>query len=233
MIYNHVGKAVWDYHYTENIDSRCPICDERLVGKRYHVRVIWHWAHKPKSRTDCPHYESHWHMLAKIAQRRMSGWIIEHPIDLGHKIYRVDAFHRPSGTIREFVHTATPYYYQKHLDLRKARHNRINWVYDGEQFASLKSSWARDFKGRRDLLRPTPFQLFEKIGGLVHWRDGLWHHHAGNVWYPYEHEDAKRFLKILAETRMEVEKFGTEHMIQTERALRHPEHDGSSAVHPR
>jgi hypothetical protein len=230
MIYNHAGKTVGDYHYTDTFESRCPICEGPLVGKRYHKKVIWHWAHKPKHRADCPHFESHWHLLAKIAQRRIRGWVIEHPIDLGHKMYRVDAYHTPSRTIREFVHTATPYYYQKHLDLRKARHDRINWVYDGEQFVSLKSRWTRDIKGRRDFLRPTPLQLFNKIGGLVHWRSDLWKHWDDNIWYPYEHPDAKLWIGRLADTRKDLEEFGPAFMIQTERSLRHPEQDGSSAV---
>lgn len=233
MIYNHEGKAVWDYHYTDTFESRCPICDEELVGKRYKKRVIWHWAHKPKRRIDCPHFESHWHMLAKLAQSRMPNWIIEHKIDLGHRSFRVDAYNTKHGYIREFIHTLTPYYYQKHLELRKARHDKLNWVFDGEMFVSARCRYIakkeKRGQGYSDFLKETPFQLFEKIGGLVHYQDRLYQHWKNNVWFRYDRHDAPLFLEELAKTRSELEEHGTEFMIQAHRQTRQ---QGSSAVPP-
>jgi hypothetical protein len=175
-------------------------------------------------------------MLAKIAQSRTPNWVIEHPIDVGHKRYRVDAYNTKYGTIREFVHTATPYYYQKHLDLRKARHNHINWLFDGEQFVSKLSRYiprkGDRSPGHSEFLKDTPFQLFEKIGGLVHYENRIWTHWKNNVWFHFDHPDAKRFLVELDRARKDLDEFGTAVMVQTERLAREPKQDGSSAVLP-
>lgn len=203
MIHNHLGKAVWDYHYTDNPESLCPICDGSLVGKRYVKRAVWHWPHKPKHRADCPHYESHWHLIAKIAQSRLPGWVIEHPIQTTTKKYRVDAYNTKHSRIREFVHTVNPYYYQKHLVLRKERYSQVNWVFDGDLYVSLRSRPAKE--GKKNFLTPRAWELFEKIGGLVHYEGLLWKHWQKNIWFPYEHDDAKRFLDSFATVERELE----------------------------
>lgn len=228
MIFNHEGKAVWDFHYTDIVDSRCPICDAPLVGKRYQKKVVWHWAHKPKLRIDCPHVESQWHMLLKIAQSRLPNWIIEHPLDLCEKRYRVDAFNTRHETVREFIHTATPYYRQKHIDLKQACRGRITWIFDGDQFVSNRARANHKDDGHRDFLKERPFQLHEKIGGYVHWDDVLWKHWKNNVWYPFKHPAADRFLDEVRRTEDELNGLGMEHMIQVERAARQPKRDGYS-----
>ena len=191
MLHNHLGKAVWDCRYTDVSESLCPTCEGPLVGKRYETR-IWHWAHKPQHRADCPHYESHWHLVAKVAQSRLPNWIIEHPISTPAKKYRVDAYNTKHKHIREFVHTVTPYYYTKHLVLREHQHSHINWVYDGEQFVSKRAIPAKG--GWADFIVPRAWDLFDKIGGLVHYEEQLWKHWKKNIWFPFEHDDAEAFL---------------------------------------
>lgn len=233
MIYNHAGKAVWDHHYTDKFDSWCPICNAPLVAKRYKRKVIDHWAHKPKRRVDCPHFESHWHRLVKLAQSRMPNWIIEHKIDLGHRHFRVDAFNTKHGYIREFIHTLTPHYYQKHLDLRAARHDKLNWVFDGSMFVSARcryiSKKEKRNHGYSDFLKETPFQLFDKIGGLVHYEDNLYEHWKNNVWFKYDRHDAPLFLSEVKSLKKALEEHGAEFIIQAERQARQL---GSSAVPP-
>ena len=204
MIHNHIGKAVWDYHYTDNPISLCPICEGPLTGKRYAKRVIWHWAHRPKHRGDCPHYESHWHLVTKIAQSRLPGWVIEHPIQTTKKKYRVDAYNTKHRRIREFVHTVTPYYYQKHLVLRAEHYSQVNWVYHGEQYVSLRARPVAK-GGIKSFLVPRAWELFEKIGGLVHYNQRLWKHWQKNIWFPFDDPDATRFLDSFAAVEHELE----------------------------
>ena len=221
MIHNHLGKPVWDYHYTDNSESRCPICEESLVAKRPSHRTVWHWAHKPKHRGDCPHYESHWHLVAKIAQSRLPGWIIEHPIQTTKKKYRVDAYNTRHRRIREFVHTVTPYYYQKHLVLRAERYSHVNWVYDGEQYVSLRATDVAK-GGIKKFLVPRAWELFEKIGGLVHYDNQLWKHWKDNIWYPFTDPDATRFLASYAAVEKELETNTITEILRTAKAHTSP-----------
>jgi len=220
VIHNHLGKAVWEYHYTDNPASQCPICEGHLVAKRPSRRTVWHWAHRPKHRGDCPHYESHWHLVAKIAQSRLRGWVIEHPIQTSVKKFRVDAFNTKFERIREFVHTVTPYYYQKHLVLRAERYSQVNWVYHGEQYVSLRARPVAK-GGIKSFLVPRAWELFEN------WQK--------NIWFPFDDPDATSFLTSFAAVEHELETNTLNEILRAAKgqpALKQPAQPGESSEPP-
>ena len=138
MYYNHARRSVRAY-FSDPIpgeEAFCPECHRQLIARRPELRV-WHWAHKAVASTaaKCPWVESPWHLQWKLAHLKLKGWQIEAPIQIGAKRYVLDAYHQGTGRIREFVHSLSPYYVQKHLDLLSAGH-KVQWIFDVFVFVS-------------------------------------------------------------------------------------------------
>lgn len=183
MIFNHEHAPVWAY---EDGPSFCPECNGPLIAKRPE-HAIWHWAHKPvtKGRTACPWEESEWHLRWKMAQMTVPGWEVEKRIVVGGKTYILDAYHAATGRVREFVHSLSPYYVDKHLAL-KAHGLKTTWIFDGEMFISARALAVKGGKGIRRALKPSANYLHMDIGGYLHWGGALFKEWKSDVWFPCE-----------------------------------------------
>lgn len=178
MLLNHLGKRV---HEAAGEEALCPLCKDRLAP-RVCTKAVAHWAHFPKKHNQveaavrCPHFESRWHLLMKLAYRMLAGegWEIEVPVALDGVTYLLDAVNRGTGEIREFVHTLTPYYGVKHACLLSGaaaaaagiQNARLGWIYDGEMF--IRKRPRRRFAGRyASLLKPKSSRRHSETGGCV------------------------------------------------------------------
>jgi hypothetical protein len=198
MFLNHNRKPVEDCAGDE--DSRCPDCDAKLIAKRGEIKV-WHWAHKANV-AGCEHYESEWHLRWKAVYAGFSGWEVEFPIDIESNKYRLDAFSLNTGAIREFVHTLSRTYVDKHSNLRKSGRPDILWIWDGLTFMS---AWARKYRwdnpaqrSIRDFLKPGALNTFNQIGGIVHYDGTLWKQWKENIWFPILSKRCSRLCEMFA-----------------------------------
>ena len=193
MIYNHERKAVWQW---ESGESLCPECGCRLISRKGEM-VCWHWAHKAghRSNSDCPHEESAWHLAMKFVYLEFNGWDIEVPVFAVGKKYRADAMNVTTGRIREFVHTLSPYYFQKHLDLKIGGYNVV-WIADGKEFSSLRLTTTRN-GGVKRLLKPKAIALHKSVGLLVHHDALLWREWNYDVWFPCRGDASNEILERL------------------------------------
>lgn len=181
MIYNHERLTVGQAQPSQ--ESLCPECRGPLVAKRGDM-VAWHWAHKPcpEGRASCPFVESQWHLKWKEVYLGFSGWDIEVPVLAGGRQYRADAMNPSTGKIREFVHSLSPYYVEKHHALKKAGYD-VCWIMDGGAFASgRRKERAKGGIGR--LLKPSALLLHQDIGVLVHFDGALWKEWRHDIWFP-------------------------------------------------
>lgn len=189
MFLNHIGMNVYAWDKIEPSDrprSRCPECMEELLARRGAER-IWHWAHRPGTDNlrSCSGEETEWHLRWKAAHLNL-GWAIEVPVLVGEKRFRVDAMHLPKTNIREFVHSLSPTYIEKHQTL-KLTGASILWIFDGDTFTwngRKEVSGKLSSKGYRHLLSPKARDLHREIGGLVHFERRLWEHWKADIWYP-------------------------------------------------
>lgn len=181
MLLNHLRERVGESANPEA--ALCPLCGDRVTPKTC-TKTMSHWAHFPKKHGQesaelrCPHFESRWHLIMKLAYRLMEtdGWEIELPVMLGGRRYLLDAVNRRTGQLREFVHTLSPYHHEKHLllasqpveDQLGCKVNSIGWIYDGEMF--VRKHPRRCYCGYRSFLKPKSSRLQAKTGGVVHFR---------------------------------------------------------------
>lgn len=193
MILNHERRTVSEWR--DGRESLCPECGGRLVARRGDV-VVWHWAHRPaaRGRASCPFEESRWHLRWKDVYRAFAGWDIEVPVAAGGLRYRADAMNRSAGKVREFVHSLSPYYVEKHRALSKSGYD-VRWIMDGEAFASgRRKEVARG--GIRRLLKPSAFLLHRDVGGvLVHFEGGLWREWRHDIWFPVSGGVARELVR--------------------------------------
>lgn len=198
MLFNHKGVPVWAYVEGE---SKCPECERTLIARKPE-HAIWHWAHKPEpsQHSSCPWEESEWHLRWKAAQLGFAGWTVEHKVIINGKRYILDAYHEESGRVREFVHSLSPYYVDKHLALANAG-MKVTWIYDGGEFASERRRGVSK-GGVKKLLKPRASEIHGVTGGYVHLLGGekypprlmkLW---RGDVWYPNEVPGALQILAL-------------------------------------
>jgi hypothetical protein len=99
-------------------------------------------------------------------------WQIEVPLTLNGIAYRADAANLSNARWREFVHTLTDAYIDKHLALKKTGLD-VLWIFDGEAFVAERRRPIRR-GGYRHLLKPKARWLQSRVGGLVHWQGQLW-----------------------------------------------------------
>lgn len=166
-------------------DSLCPLCKSPLVAKRGEMK-IWHWAHQPKSmrRSSCPWEESAWHLRWKYGYLSFDRWQIEAPLMVNGNRYIIDAYQPLTRRVREFVHSLSPYYEQKHLALKSSGYD-VMWIFHGDIFASLRMIRRRD-GSIRNLLRPSAYQVCERLNGCVHYENSLWKLWKNNIWFRME-----------------------------------------------
>lgn len=195
MLLNHLGQPVWKYR---GGPTKCPSCEADLVARRGEIRM-WHWAHPPKSTSrECDGWEeSQWHLQWKAAYLELAGWRVEHRVVLsGGQQFIVDACRPAVSRVREFVHSLSPRYIEKHQALIAAKRFDVLWIYDGAEFASLRAKVTRDGRGLRKLLKPRANEIHEQTGGLIHHEGRLWRRWKGDVWYPVEGERSSRMLQL-------------------------------------
>jgi hypothetical protein len=94
--------------------------------------------------------------------------------------------HLPKTNIREFVHSLSPTYIEKHQTF-KLTGASILWIFDGNVFTwngRKEVSGKLSSKGYRHLLSPRAQDLHREIGGWVHFERRLWEHWKADIWYP-------------------------------------------------
>ena len=193
MIYNHKRIPVWDWKGEESL---CPECQSPLIAKRGDI-ICWHWAHhlNPDGRANCPHEESAWHLAMKYAYLGFAGWDIEVPIMVNGNKYIVDAMNQTTGRIREFVHSLSPHYRDKHYALQQSGYD-VCWIMDGEEFVSKRCKKCRSKEdGRYHFLKPIALEMHKAIPMLVHWEDVLWRCWKENVWFKCMGQASQEVLK--------------------------------------
>lgn len=196
MIYNNKRIAVWQWTGDESL---CPECQSELIAKRGEI-VCWHWAHHPNTskKINCPHKESEWHLAMKSAYLGFVGWDIEVPIVVYGNTYRADAMNRNTKRIREFVHSLSPHYIDKHYALQQSGYD-VLWIMDGEEFVSKRWKYCSSKKGRKNLLKPIALNFHNSVPVLVHWEESLWKCWQNNIWYQCIGESAQEVIKQIKE----------------------------------
>ena len=191
MLLNHKRITVWNWQGDESL---CPECGEPLSAKRGDI-VVWHWAHKPcrHKKRDCDHYETNWHLRWKSAYNEFENWNIEVPIGSLNS-YRIDAMNTQTGRIREFVHSLSAKYKNKHAELKNSGFD-VLWIIDGNEFVSLRSCEINGV-GIRKMLKPSALEFAESVdfNAIVHYENQLYKHWKNNIWYPIETMRAKELL---------------------------------------
>ena len=210
MLLNHNRQTVHDA-IASPAESLCPDCLSDLIARRGDV-VVWHWAHKPDAnrKTGCVHEETQWHLLMKAAYLHFANWEVEVPIgiagpanDNGSGYYlhcRLDAANRVTGAIREFVHSLSPTYWEKHTALKDSGLD-VLWILDGSIFVSAH---AKPIKkgGLKNLLKPRALELHRHIRSLVHHDGKLWHEwKETNIWYPNTGERSLDIVRLYNEEK--------------------------------
>jgi len=206
MLLNHVGMYVhtWDkIEPSARPSSYCPECNGEPIARRGAQR-IWHWAHKPGTDNPraCSAEETEWHLHWKAVHLHI-GWDIEVPVVVGRKRFCVDAMNVPRTSIREFVHSLSPTYVEKHRTLKSTGAN-ILWILDGDTFTweeREEVAGKHGSRGYRHLLPPRARDLHRETGGLlqVHFQGRLWEHWKHDIWYPaplYKQELAMEYNDI-------------------------------------
>ena len=194
MIFNHDRKTVANWNTID--PSLCADCKETLIAKRGE-QVIWHWSHRPGNRTrQCEGWcETKWHLKWKQVYQTFENWEIEWPLkfDTGNA-YRMDASNPKTGECREFIHSLSPSYIQKHNAISDVCGLNIMWIWDGNEFGSAFAAIRSD-KGICNMLKPKADALHNKIGGLVHYNNNLYKHWKWNIWYPQTGDRIETLLK--------------------------------------
>ncbi len=193
MILNHARMTPrnWD----DGVPSLCPDCQSRLLARRGRVNV-WHWSHRAdrtgQTPPGCSVSETEWHLSWKAAYLSFPGWEIELGIETDAGRFRIDAINVRTGRAREFVHSLSDSYVDKHLTLKECDLD-ILWIFDGDVFvADRRKSVARG--GIKHLLKPKAKWLYAEVGGLVHWDGLLWYEWRDDVWFVRETDTTEELL---------------------------------------
>lgn len=188
MLLNAARTSVSDWDGVQV--ALCPDCGSELIARRGDI-VIWHWAHKSSlERLPCEHEESLWHLACKEAWLKAPDWEVEVPIEASGNHYRLDAFCRTRNHAREFVHSLSESYIDKHHALERNNITTL-WIWDGHAFHSSKLRTTRKQNGLVHLLRTRALLLHDAIGGYVHFGDYLFHRWKSNdIWYPLSSSQA-------------------------------------------
>lgn len=194
MIYNNERKTV-RYLHNKGIDvslaggHSCPHCGTSIFGKRGEIKK-WHWSH-----TSHDHYricdnftESEWHYTMKMAYGVFDNWTVETKIKVDSEEYVVDAINSTKDRlqIREAVHSLSPYYINKHINLSNLQAD-ILWIFDLSVFRSANWRSTRDRKGVVNLFKPKAWDMVQKLDFkvLAHNGDRLFFPWKNkNIWYP-------------------------------------------------
>lgn len=183
MLYNHKRQLVdvWD----EGQESLCPECLGPLIARKGSIK-IHHWAHK-SNEIGCASYETDWHLAWKFAFLDLPGWTVEKRMEIDGQVFIFDAFNERTKLVREFVHSLSDKYLNKHLTLKNSEFS-CTWIWDGEEFKSAYSSIKQKELSHyyKDLLKPKAFETFTSIGDYVHYRNTLLRHWKSNIWFTIE-----------------------------------------------
>jgi len=200
IILNHNKIPVWGWDGSS--ESRCPDCGANLTSRKGEY-VVWHWAHYPNTSTrNCWTRESRWHLLMKKAYYDLKNWKIEVPFTVKRKKFRIDAANLETGSFREFVHTLSPNYIDKHRILADSGMD-IMWIFDGNEFGRNRLKRVRG-GGIKHLLKPRARDIHLATGGLVHFERSLWHEWKKDIWYPNNGPAAKLILNLFKDKRQEI-----------------------------
>jgi hypothetical protein len=154
--------------------------------------MIWHWAHKRNNNNDCGASESKWHLAMKEAYLKFNGWTVEHPVKVQQwdatwdndlrelvaqrwieKKFIIDAYCKYTKKAREFVHSLSPYYINKHNQLQWNGYD-VLWIFDGNEFLSAHARQTSDHKGMRKFLKPKAYETAYNLKNvLVYLNDKL------------------------------------------------------------
>ncbi|MBU2051468.1 MAG: competence protein CoiA [Gammaproteobacteria bacterium] len=197
MILNHKRTVVRDWKHGE--ESLCPDCVEPLVAKRGEI-MTWHWAHKAHrdgATRACSAGETQWHLDMKMAFMALPGWSVEHPVEIQGKKFRLDAFCAQWKAAREFVHTLSESYFEKHELLVRAGYD-VLWIMDGSAFVRSRACKTRDGEGYRRMLKPKAYDFHERLRCLAHYENRIWREWKDNVWYGFRSPDTEIVLNAYA-----------------------------------
>lgn len=193
MIYNHLRLPVWEWGKRNEL-SLCPDCNHPLVARRPE-HCVYHWAHKSikGKRTECYSEESNWHLAMKMVYAKF-GYDIEVPYNVNGSRYRIDA--AKDGKLREFVHSLSPFYENKHKNLSLAGLD-ISWIYDGSEFVSshFRQVAGRNRPGFSGFLKPRAIDAYRQTGGLVHFNQVLFKEWKDNVFYQVDGQAVEAICK--------------------------------------
>lgn len=197
MILNHARQTVSNWNSQGQGESFCPDCRDPLVAHRGDY-VVWHWQHLPSTGSRdrlCLTDESEWHLAWKSAHLGLPGWEIEVPLLNGR--YRIDAMNVEKAMAREFVHSLSDRYEEKHRTLSLIPGLDLLWILDGAEFASTRRHpvHGRTGSGLKKLLKPRALDVHQAIGGAVHLGGVLWRHWKRDLWYPVRGHDVDSMLK--------------------------------------
>lgn len=204
MIYNAQRQRV---RATNDPMSTCPDCGEDLFARRGDERFrIWHWAHYGRPTTmstqSCVGVgETTWHLEWKLAYDGFDNWSIEQPFNN----LRIDAMNIQTGSVREFVHSLSPHYVEKHRALQTYGCD-VRWIIDGNKFVSKRLKYTNDGDGIRQPLMPHVYALFADLDRRcwLHFDNRLWREWKNDVWYPRSDQRMMdHFLRVRDELETE------------------------------
>ena len=122
------------------------------------------------------------------------------PVVIEGMKFIVDAMNPKTGNIREFIHSLSPHYINKHRWLNASSYN-IVWIMDGEQFVSKRWNYCSEKQGRKYFLKPIAFEFHKTVPVLVHWEDALWRCWKENVWFKCTGQASQEVLKRFNERK--------------------------------
>jgi Competence protein CoiA-like family len=191
VIFNHARQRV--EHFSGG-ESLCPLCGTELIARRGEI-VIWHWAHRAfaAGRTACAFEESPWHLAWKDTYAAWPNWTVEQLVMVRGRKFILDAANLRTGRVREFVHSLSPYYREKHRVLLE-QYDDVRWLFDGCVFLSKRCERCRDGRGVRNVLKPRALLAAEELAPRVgvHLGRQIFRCWRENVWYPIGSETARR-----------------------------------------
>jgi len=225
MFYNHERKLVSEWVRGE--ESLCPDCREPLIAKMGEI-VIWHWAHKAYA--SCWNVETLWHICWKMVYMEMPGWEIEYPIEIDGKSYRLDAYNPATKQAREFVHSLSKDYQNKHFDMLDSDYSPL-WIWDGDAFRSAYLKWERsatDLFFRYGLKRAA-LAMFKDLDSYLHFNGFWWRHWQNNTWFTIESAETKSLCSSFSSIRR---RYAEKRVLQKARGYlpQNPSRPGDAAV---
>lgn len=197
LITNHLGYTVLQHRIRcPGAPSFCKECNDKMFPRMGETRA-WHWAHYPRAHDrKCGNWvESNWHLSWKDTYTTLSSnWKVEYRV-LGGR-YIIDAANPhvrnrdgSIGCYREFVHSLSLYYLEKHRVLKAHGFNNILWIFDGEEFLAKPQPVGP--KHFQNLVITRALDLIAELGfehAKVHYRGKFWKLFSskdqGGLWFP-------------------------------------------------